>query len=142
MFNERINYNVRICEENSDIPVRKLQVDGKGRATFKVKTYFNFINARVSYDLVMGYYIVALDNEHQGGCQKIANAEIGAMGIERVNTNFDGEFIAEDIMFISPGDYVLELYVCEKPDIDDNVPIEEFDYRKKAYMVSSFFFEV
>ena len=45
-------------------------------------------------------------------------------------------------MFISPGDYVLELYVCEKPDIDDNVPIEEFDYRKKAYMVSSFFFEV
>ena len=55
MFNERINYNVRICEKDSEIPLTKLQVDGKGKATFKVKTYFNFINARVSFDLVMGY---------------------------------------------------------------------------------------
>lgn len=62
------------------------------------------------------------------------------MGTERVNTTFDGEFIAEDIMFIGPGEYVLELYVCERPDVDES--LEEFDYRKKAYMVSSFFFEV
>ena len=140
MFNERINYNVRICEKDSEIPVTKLQVDGKGKATFKVKTYLDFINARVSFDLVMGYYIVALNNTNQGVCQKIANAEIGAMGTERVNTTFDGEFIAEDIMFIGPGEYVLELYVCERPDVDES--LEEFDYRKKAYMVSSFFFEV
>ena len=142
MFNERINYNVRICEEDSDIPVEKLQVDGKGKATFKVKSYFNFINARVPYDLMLGYYIVSLENKQQGSCMKIANAEISAMGTERVNLSVDGEFIAKDIMFIKPGKYALELYVCERPDIDYGVSEEEFDYRKKAFMVSSFFFEV
>lgn len=142
MFNERINYNVIICEENSDIPVEKLQVDGKGKATFKVKSYFNFINARVPYDLMLGYYIVALENKQQGSCVKIANAEISAMGKERMNLNIDGEFIVKDIMFIEPGKYALELYVCERPDIGYGVSEEEFDYRKKAFMVSSFFFEV
>lgn len=141
MYNERINFNMIMTEIGSEIPMHKVSVDGKGRGRFRVKTFFNFINKRMPYDLMMGYYISSLSEGKKGKYRKIAAAVIPATGEDRINATHEGEFITEEIMFIDPGEYALELFVCERPDLG-GLDEDEFDYRAKGFMVSSYFFEV
>lgn len=141
MYNERMNFNMIMTEIGSETPIHKVNVDGKGRGRFRVKTFFNFINKRIPYDLMMGYYVSSLSGVTRGKYNKIAAAVIPSTGDERINTTHEGEFITEEIMFIDPGAYVLELFICERPDLGE-ASADEFDYREKGFMVSSYFFEV
>lgn len=141
MYSERINFNMIITEIDSDVPIHKIEVDGKGRGKFRVKTFFNFINKRLPYDLIMGYYISSMSGGKKGRYNRIAGAVIPATGDERINTTHEGEFITEEIMFIDPGQYVLELFICERPDLGNSTE-KDFDFRSKGFMVSSYFFDV
>lgn len=140
MYSERINYNIRVSEINSDIPAIKINVDGKGRARFQVKTFFNFINKRITYDLMLGYYLVQIKDGERNRYQMLANAVIPAMGTDRINATHEGMFITDEISFLEPGDYVVELYVCERPDLYGKDE-KEVDYRTIGFMVSSYFFK-
>lgn len=141
MYNERMNFNMIMTEVGLDTPIHKVNVDREGRGRFRVKTFFNFINKRIPYDLMLGYYISPLSGRMKGQYNKIAAAVIPSTGVERINTTHEGEFVTEEIMFIEPGDYVLELFICERPDFGESSE-DDFDYRQKGFMVSSYFFEV
>ena len=138
MYDERINYNIRMTEIESQKSINKLKLDKNGRAQFRVNTYFNFINKRIPYDLMLGYYLIQLDGNRY---KKIATASIPAMGDERINATSEGFFDTSEIKFEAPGKYALELYVCEQPEIGPEGE-EKFNYRKDGYMVSSYFFDI
>ena len=127
MYNERINLNVIITDVKSDLVIKKMNLDGKGRGTFKVKTYINFINKRVPYDLLFGYYIKTLSGEKQGWKRMIAHAVVPKMGTKRISANHEGEFVIEDMGFMESGHYVLECFMCERPDLEDTEE-DEFDF--------------
>lgn len=143
MYEDRININIIISEYREDElikPISTLECDGKGRASFSIRTMYNFINYRISNDLLFGYYIRSLDTVN-GHWIMLANAAVESPGKGRLNESIIGCLDAPDFVFMEPGDHVLELYMCERLDIGD-INEADVDYKRIGKLVSTYFFAV
>ena len=143
MYEDRINVVTMIAEDREDgliKPINSIKCDGKGRASFSIRTIFNFINYRITNDLLMGYYIKSLEENNRHWIM-VANAEVSSPGHERLNQTLFGKLVTKEFVFPTPGKHVLEVYLCERFDIGDQKE-EDVDYQKIGKLVSTYFFIV